>query len=101
MTELNTWTLVAETKEWVGPITVTVDGSPVSSFEVAFTLSSARPTAWLTPDADPDPPGTALGILVGTGTSHTLTVGKKYTVWTRFTDTPEAPVNRAGYVKVT
>jgi len=100
MATLTQWELVGETKEWVGPITVTVDTVPVSSFEVALCEGTARPTTWAAADADPDGGG-AKGILVGAGTSYPLTVGKKYMIFTRFTDSPEIPVQRAGIIKVT
>ncbi len=100
MATLTQWELVGETKEWVGPIDFTVNGVAVTSFEVAFCEGTARPTTWAAADVDPDG-GTGKGILVGAGTSHTLTVGKKYTIFTRFTDDPEIPVVRAGLVKVT
>lgn len=94
---LTTWSLPAETKEFI-PITVTADGLPLATFEVAFTAGAARPTAW----ASADEVDGSKGILVGAGvTGRTLTVGQKYTVWVRFTDNPEVPVTRACYVKVT
>jgi hypothetical protein len=93
---LMTWSLPAETKEFVGPITVTADGLSVTTFEVAFTLSTGRPTTWSTPDVV----GGDQGIIVG-GTLRPLVVGKKYLVWVRFTDNPEIPVTRACFVKVT
>lgn len=95
---LVTWSIPAESKEFIGPITVTADGIPVTSFEVAFTDgATARPTTW----AAADVVGTDRGILIGPGTSHTTVVAHKYTVWVRFTDTPEIPVTRACYVKIT
>lgn len=97
MADLLTWSLAAETKEFVGPITVTVDGVPVVAFDVAVTIGSARPTTWVSADVV----GSDRGVLVGTGTAHLLAVGKKYTVWVRFTDAPEIPVQRAGFVKAT
>lgn len=100
MAALTQWELVGETKEWVGPIAVTVNGTPATNFEVAFCEGSARPATWAAADADPDG-GLVPGILVGAGTSHPLTVGRKYTIFVRFTDTPEIPVLRCGIVKVT
>lgn len=100
MATLTMWTLVGETKEWVGPIAVAVNGTPVSNFEVAFCEGTTRPTAWAAADANPDN-AAEKGILVGAGTTYTLTVGRKYTIFVRFTDNPEIPVMRAGLVKVT
>lgn len=94
---LTTIELPAETKEFVGPILVLADNVPVTTFEMAFTEGTARPTTW----AVNDTVGTGHGILVGAGTSHQLVVGKKYTVWARFTSSPEIPVTRVCFVKAT
>jgi hypothetical protein len=95
--DLTTWTLTAETKEWVGPIAVTADGTPVTSFEVSVTAGGARPSTW----------EAALllnggrGVMVGVGTTFPLRVGQRYTVWARFTDITEVPVLKVGAVRVT
>lgn len=89
------WTLVAETKEFVGPISVTADGDPVTTFEVTVTAPGVRPVEW----SDPTMIDGDLGVLVGAGTDFALTPGIKYTVWIRFTDTPEIPVRRVGFVR--
>lgn len=94
---LTTWTLPAESKEFVGPITVLVDNVAVTNFEVAFTDGTARPTTW----AAADIVDAARGILIGPGTANATVVAHKYTVWVRFTDSPEIPVTRACYVKIT
>lgn len=94
---LTTWSIPAESKEFIGPITVLVDATPVTSFEVAFTDGTARPTSWAAADVI----GSERGILIGPGTTHTTVLAHKYTVWVRFTDSPEVPVTRACYVKVT
>ncbi len=98
-TELVEWSLPAETKEWVGPLTVTLDGVPQTSYEVQVQLAAARPVigAWAAP--------TVLegegGVLVGVGTSFPLVPLKKYTVWVRYTAAPEIPVVRAGTIRAT
>lgn len=94
MADLPTWILVAETKEFVGPITVLADGAP-GTFEVAVTAPGARPASF----AAADQIGTDFGVLVGAGTTIPLTAGVKYTVWTKFTDDPEIPVDKVGYIK--
>jgi hypothetical protein len=94
---LVTWSIPAESKEFIGPLTVTVDDVPVTSFEVAFTDGTARPTSW----ASADVVSSERGILIGPGTTHATVVAHKYTVWVRFTDNPEIPVTRACYVKIT
>lgn len=100
MATLTMWQLVAETKEWVGPLTVTANATPVTAFEVSVCEGTARPTTWLAADDDPDG-GPAKGVLVGAGSSWPLTQGRKYTIFIRFTDNPEIPVERAGLIKVT
>lgn len=100
MATLTQWELVGETKEWVGPITVTANATPVSAFQVALCEGTARPTTWATADDDPDG-GLAKGILVGAGTPWPITVGRKYTIFVKFTDNPEIPVLRGGIIKVT
>jgi hypothetical protein len=93
--ELTAWTVAAETKEWVGPISVTADGDATTEFEVTLTAPGARPADW----SEPTVLETQRGILIGDGTDYPLTAGRKYTVWIRYTDDPEAPVYRIGTVK--
>lgn len=93
---LTQWLLAAETKEFVGPITVTADGSPVAAFDVAISQGTTRPTGWKAADnLDGE-----RGILVGAGTDWPLRVGQIYTVWVRYTDNPEVPVEKCGTIKV-
>lgn len=96
MADPPTWTLAAETKEFVGPITVNIDGAPTTTFEVTVTAGGGRPTTW----KDRDEIGGHRGVLVGVGTPFPLRVGQKYTIWTRHTDVSEAPVDRVGYIRV-
>lgn len=101
MSTLTQWELVAETKEWVGPITVTVNGSAVTNFTVSVVEGTGRPSTFSAPDTDPDPPGTAKGVIVGVGSSWPITVGKTYTIFAKYSDSPEIPVIRVGRIKVT
>jgi hypothetical protein len=100
MATLTQWELVAETKEWVGPLTLTVNGTPVTNFTVAVCEGSARPTTFTATDADPDG-GAGVGVLVGVGSSWPLVVGKIYTIFGKYTDNPEIPVIRMGRIKST
>lgn len=100
MATLTQWEIVGGGHEWVGPITVTVNGTPVTNFEVSVCEGVTRPTTWATPDADPDG-GAGKGVLVGATTAWPLTLNRVYTIFTRFTDTPEEPWQRAGKIKVT
>jgi hypothetical protein len=93
---LTQWSLAAETKEWVGPITVLVDDDPVTGFEIALTEPGARPTTWSSPTALDE----GQGALVGVGTSFPLVPFKIYTLWVRYTDSPEVPVQKCGEIKV-
>lgn len=100
MATLTQWELVGETKEWVGPLTVTANGTGVTSYQVSVCEGTARPTVWASADDDPDG-GLVKGVLVGAGTSWPITVGRKYTIFVKFTDAPEIPVIRGGIIKVT
>lgn len=92
---LTEWTLAAETKEWVGPIDVLVDDVEVTGFQVALTGPGARPTVWVSPTEI----GGDFGLLVGAGTDYPLVPFKSYTLWVRYTDTPEIPVQKCGLIK--
>ncbi len=94
--DLPIWNLVRETREWVGPIVVTVDGLPTTSFEVSLTQGAARPATWTAPYELES----MFGILVGSTTWPLPALGT-YTVWARVTDVPEIPVERIGKLKVT
>jgi hypothetical protein len=93
--ELTAWSLAAETTEFVGPITVTADGVPVTGFEVTLTGPGARPATWVSPEVL----GSQRGILVGTGTGFPLVPSTKYTVWVRYADSPETPVMHVGTIR--
>lgn len=93
--ELTQWSVAAESKEWIGPITVTADGVPTTAWEGTLTAPGARPETWVAPtelDA-------GYGLLIGNGTSFTLLPSRKYTLWVRFTDDPEVPVQRCGEIR--
>lgn len=93
--DLTQWSIAAETKEWVGPITVTADGTPTTDFEVTLSGPGQRPADWVAPTSL----DSGLGLLVGEGTDFPLLPGRKYTVWIRYTDSPEIPVLHVGQVK--
>lgn len=84
---MSDWTIPRESREWVGPLTVTVDGQAVTNYEVAVTDRDTRPTEW----ASPDVIDSRLGVLVGPGTARPL--GRdSYRIWVRVTGDVEAPV---------
>jgi hypothetical protein len=82
-----TWTLPRESKEWVGPVTVTANGVPTTTFSVSLTTGTDRPAGWRAPDVQ----GGQLGILVGPGTSWPLPPGL-YAIWVQIVSSGEAPV---------
>lgn len=91
-----TLVLVQETKEFI-PLTVTADGVAVTTFDVSVCAGTDRPTVWIAASAI----AAQKGVLVGVGTSWPITLNKKYTVYVRFTDSPEIPVVRAAFIKTT
>lgn len=82
---MSLWRLPRESTEWVGPLTVTVDGEPVTTFEVAYLPYLARPVEddWTTPTVLDG----AAGVLV-----TPVTEASRHAVWVRVTDHPEIPV---------
>lgn len=86
---MSDWRLPRESVELVGPITVTDDGTPVTTFEVAVLAANYRPEEadWETPE---DVGGDQF-VLVGPGTAHALDSGV-YRLWVRYVANPETPV---------
>jgi hypothetical protein len=91
----NTWLVARESKEWVGPITITATvngGTPVTidPAEIQFAVlpRGQRPvdTDWTAPVADPDG-GTAVGVQADPVTAYAA-MG----IWAKFTDDPNVPV---------
>lgn len=100
MATLTQWEIVTGGREWVGPIEVTVNSTPVTTFEVAVCEGVTRPTTWGDPDDDPDGGGD-LGVIVGADSDWELTLNKVYTIFGRYTDNPEEPWFRIGKIKAT
>ena len=95
------WVLPRESEEWVGPLSVTVSGQVITTFQVAVVKHGQRPTTWATPDSDPRTPFTALGVLVGPATANVLTPGT-YRIFVKVTSSPELPVlDDAGQIVIT
>jgi hypothetical protein len=93
------WHIARESVEFVGPVTVTVNGVAHTVFQVAVTKAGTRPSVWSAPDTV----GSDLGVLVGPGTSRALSPGG-YDLWAKVTDTtPEVPVMkvRNGRINIT
>lgn len=90
---MSKWSIARESKEWVGPITVTatVDGEPVdidpASLAFAVLPIQQRPTDtdWTAPVTEPG--GTGIGVQADPTEQPGL-----YGIWARITDSPEIPV---------
>lgn len=69
-------------KEWVGPLTASAFGQPVSTFQVAFLPYGQDPTDtdWEPPVPHPDQATTGLGVLVAEQTAHPLEPGSMYAI---------------------
>lgn len=96
---MTTWRLSSLSREWVGPITVTADGDPVTGWTYTVMPWSQKPA---TPEAIASAPTAldgGLGVLVGPGTGHVLAAGE-YQIWIRYVDAPEAPVLYGGIALV-
>jgi hypothetical protein len=92
-----TWTMPRESREWVGPLTVTANGVPTLTYQVSVVHGADRPTRW----AAPDPLGGQLGVLVGPTATWPLAPGQ-YSIWVQVTSAGEAPVlDDVGTITVT
>jgi hypothetical protein len=85
------WKLPRLSTEWVGPITVTDDGVPVTGWKVAIFTNGYQPELASEISESPTTVDGGLGVLIGPGTSHVLAPGF-YRVWIRYVASPEAPV---------
>lgn len=70
---LTTWKVPRETQEWLGPVTVTVGGTPVTNFKLCLLPEGTRPptdpasATWLNPAmSGPDAGLSMSGLSVGT-----------------------------------
>lgn len=98
---MTTWTLPRLSIEWVGPITVTRDGDPVTDWVVAVFPRQYQPATVDEIDEQPTALDGGLGVLVGPGTANPLTPGL-YRLWIRYVSNPEAPVlNSVGTIQIT
>ncbi len=74
------------------PITVTVDGAPVTAnVKVCVTGPSERPNTWVPPETVDG----QIGVMTVPGTAGT------FRVWAQVTDMPEIPVIYCGYYRMT
>lgn len=98
---MTTWTLPRLSVEWVGPITVQRNGVTVTGWTYTILPATDQPTTTTAIGSTPTTISGQLGILIGPGTTHPLTVGT-YRIWIRYVDNPEAPVlNNVGSITIT
>lgn len=83
---MSTGTLPRETVEFVGPVTVTADGEPVTTFEVAMLAARSRPAEADWPE--PDPVDGTPGVLVG-GWHRPRARARLVKLWVRYEVLPE------------
>lgn len=104
-TKLQEWTIWRESVEWVGPVTVNVDGVAAGDFDVTLAKRDVRPIGpWTAPisatftDAD-GAEQTGFGVVVGPGTDFPLAIGS-YFVLVRVTTQLQSPVVEVGVVNI-
>lgn len=101
-TNLQQWTIYAESREWIGPIAVTVNGEPATSFELSVIPAlNGRPAGpWVGPTmAEHGDVGQAAGLVVGPGSSFPLLLGSHLIV-ARYSNELEAPIVEVGVINV-
>jgi hypothetical protein len=103
MTRLQQWTFPAESREWVGPITLTVGNAPVATFEVAVVKRGVRPYGpWTAPTTaeytdDAGATRTGAGVLI---TPDMLAVGSWHVLARPTGPGLESPVVDVGVINI-
>jgi hypothetical protein len=90
------WELLPTTLEWVGPLTVDVDGDPVADFEVAVTPPGVEPV-----DSDfaaATTLGGQPGVMAGPRAPADPTVARAWDIYIRVVSDPETPEKFAGRI---
>jgi hypothetical protein len=91
------WTFDRDDVRWVGPVTVTDNGVPITNYTVSVYIYGGRPASWAAPDVQPG--GTALGVLVGAGTKWPMTAARgTYVIRAREVGTPETESVEVGRI---
>lgn len=85
------WSLPRLSTEWIGPIVVTRNGTPVIGWKLGLFPRTYQPASVTEISETPSNLDGGYGVLVGPGTSHVLTPGL-YRIWIRYVDVTEAPV---------
>lgn len=88
---ITTWTFARHSREWVGPLVVTADGDPVTTWNYLIVPFGQRPPTPEDIDGTPTVLDDAQGILVGPDTDNELSPGR-YLIWVRYVSGQEAPV---------
>lgn len=96
---MTTWELSRWSREWVGAITVTADGAPVTTWTYTIVRIGEQPASEAAINLVPTALDGDLGVLVGPDTAHELTLGR-YHILVRYVDNPEAPVLTAGTIVI-
>jgi hypothetical protein len=89
------WVIPRESKTWIGPLTVTLNGAPYTNYTVCLVRDGVRPVVgdFAAPVAD----GTELGVVAGPN----LAPGR-YRIWVRKeTALEDVWLDDVGYVVVT
>lgn len=98
---MTVWTVPRWSTEWVGPITVSRNGAPVTGWKITVLPAGQQPSDETAIAETPTSLSGGLGVMVGPGTTHELGPGI-YRLWVRYVDSPEAPVlSDAGTLVVT
>jgi hypothetical protein len=88
---MTTWNINRLSREWVGPIAVAADDTPVTGWTYALLPLGETPATVADIDGTPTELDDGLGVLVGPDTSHVLAPGV-HVLWIRYVDDPEAVV---------
>jgi hypothetical protein len=86
-----TWHVNRLSVEWVGPVTVAVNGTPVTGWTYALLPLGQAPATATDIATAPTTLDGGLGVLVGPGTDHDLEPGE-HVLWVRYVDDPESVV---------
>jgi hypothetical protein len=103
--KLQQWTIYAESEEWIGPISLAVNGASTDTYEVTVGKRSQRPLGpWVATtaadyvdDAGATVPGH--GVKVGPGSPFALPIGSWF-ILARATTSLERPIVEVGIVNI-
>lgn len=100
MTITTTWQVPQLSREWIGPLSVTADGIPVTDWVYKIMPFDQRPVTAESIDGEPTILDDMLGIMIGPGTGNELSPGR-FLIWIRYLSGAEAPVlNNVGVLVI-